>query len=232
MKKIILLLAAISCIQTKGLGIERGNSSFAYTSSSYIAKVEKPDGSNEEICVYQKNNNDEQLVISIKEVFDKRMRHPLYVDAKIFGDELIVLLELQPPIAHFLRQRYKKVDNEWLLISENPIQAMNTFKRQRLVAGQIVSKEEVVFSFFQPVSEYKKENLKISGRSKGKPQPEDIKISYTFKDFTQEDKIAFEQKPKGLLLEVLGDQVKKDNQVYDFRKDDYSSPHAPIPGYK
>ncbi len=209
---------------------ERGYSAFSNMDSSVFAKIEKPDSLNEEICLYQKDESGEQLIISIKEVFDEKMRHPLYVDAKIFGDELVVLLELQPPVAHFLRQRYKKINNTWILIAENPVQAMNTPKRQKMVVGKVESKTEVLF-YFHPKAEYEKNLAGQSARklTKGKSHEEDHVVKYTFSNFSAAQRDAFEQKPKGLFLEALGDNVKRNGQVYNFRIDDSAA--TPIPGY-
>lgn len=209
---------------------DRGHSAFSNTDSSLVAKIEKPDGLNEEICLYQEDESGEQLVIAIKEVFDEKMRHPLYVDAKIFGDELVVLLELQPPVAHFLRQRYKKINNTWMLIAENPIQAMNTPKRQKMVVGKVESKTEVRF-YFHPKAEYEKNIAGQSARklTKGKSHEEDHVVKYIFSNFSEAQRDAFEQKPKSLFLEVLGDNVKRNGQVYNFRIDDSAA--TPILGY-
>lgn len=209
---------------------ERGHSAFSNLDSSLIAKIEKPDGSNEEICLYQKNESSEQLIISIKKVFDEKMRYPLYVDAKIFGDELVVLLELQPPVAHFLRQRYKRINDSWVLIAENPIQAMNTPKRQKMVVAEVKSKTEILF-YFHPKVEYEKNRAGQSARRliKGKSHEEDHIVKYVFSNFTEAEREAFEQKPKSLFLEVLGDSVKRNGQAYNFRVDDASA--TPIPDY-
>jgi len=230
MKRTIFFITTILSMAFNASATERGHSAFSNVDSPLVAKVEKPDGSSEEICLYQENESDEQLVISIKEVFDEKMRHPLYVDAKIFGDELVVLLELQPPVAHFLRQRYKKVNNTWILIAENPVQAMNTLKRQKMVVGKIQSKTEVLF-YFHPKAEYEKNLAGQSARklTKGKSHEEDHVVKYVFSNFTEAQRNAFEQKPKGLFLEVLGDNVKRNEQVYNFRVDDSAT--TPILGY-
>jgi len=158
------------------------------------------------------------------------MKYPLYVDEKIFRDELVVLLELQPPVAHFLRQRYKKINDAWILIAENPVHAMNTFKRQKMVVGKMKSKTEILF-YFHPKAEYEKNFAGQSARrlNKGKSHEEDHVVKYVFSNFTEAQRDAFEHKSKGLFLEVLGDNVRRNEQVYNFRMDDSAA--TPISGY-
>jgi len=204
MKKIILLLLLINICSADQYKRPRGSSAFYFKDSIGYPKIEKYD--NEEIlCVYKKDD----LIVKIGSAFGGAVKYPLYIDLFVDDKEMVILLELQPPLGCFLRQRYTKGENqEWVLVSENPIEKIGTMKRGKLVTAT-ASSDEIIFYYVD--EEY---TVEFGALDKTKRY---IKKVYSFTPWSDEDKIIFEQKPKGLLLEVLGDKVTTDNSHYDFR---------------
>ena len=182
---------------------ERGNSIFASLDQGiYKCTVEKPDGKNEVICLYQVNATEPELLLTIESVFGGAVRYPLFVDFLKSDNRITILLELQAPFSCFLVQKYSREGDEWTIQSEHPIEKIGLEKRQKLVSARVEALDKVVF-YFLPEGEYF-----MSRRADGivrKRQiisPEDTRVVY----------------------DILSSGVQVNGNPYAFEQDHHSKP--------
>lgn len=122
--------------------------------------------------------------LQINEVLGKKFKWVTYVDSKIYGNSLVVILERPDPSAMLVRQVYHKDKSGWAKIDEKTFELLNRTERRKLISAEIVNKNSVLLAFLQPdareIGDYD-ENREYRSRKKGR-EAGDLEVLYEFRN--------------------------------------------------